>query len=49
LSYLTMRESLGMFMMAGSIIAFAYLGCLAGLWVGAAFVRELRLAGIIRQ
>lgn len=47
--YLAMRESASMFVMAAGIVALAYLGCLAGLWVGARFVRELRLAGVIRR
>lgn len=47
--YLAMRESASMFLMAAGIVAVAYLGCLGGLWVGWRFVRELRLAGVIRQ
>jgi energy-coupling factor transport system substrate-specific component len=49
IGYLTIRESPSMFIMAAGIVALAYLGCLAGLWVGARFVRDLRAAGVIRQ
>jgi energy-coupling factor transport system substrate-specific component len=49
-SWLTMRESPGMFVFGAVIVVLGYFGCLAiGLPCGIKFVRELRHAGIIRE
>jgi energy-coupling factor transport system substrate-specific component len=49
IGYVAVRESPAMFYMALGIVGLAYVGCLIGLGVGAAMVRELREAGAIRQ
>lgn len=50
LSFLMARENVGMVGVAAVIVLFGYLGCLfIGLPCGAAFVKELRHAGIIRE
>lgn len=49
-SYLTVRESMGMFYFGAGVVAFGYLGCLAvGIPCGIKLVKELRHAGIIRE
>jgi hypothetical protein len=47
-SYLFLRESPAMFMVAFVIVGFAYLGCPLGLWIGGRLIHELRAAGVIR-
>jgi energy-coupling factor transport system substrate-specific component len=49
IGYLTVRESPAMFYMAAGVVGLGYVGCLVGLGVGAAVVRELREAGAIRR
>ena len=49
-SFLTIRESMGMFVFGAVIVVFGYLGCLlVGIPCGIKLTKELRHAGIIRE
>lgn len=49
MSWLFMRENIGLFLAATAIIAFGYIGCIIGLGTGVKFVKEFRNAGFIRH
>jgi energy-coupling factor transport system substrate-specific component len=47
-SYLYVREQPQMLIVTGIMVGIGYIGAIAGLFVGTAFVKELRHAGIVR-
>jgi energy-coupling factor transport system substrate-specific component len=47
-SYLYVREQPQMLIVTGIMVGIGYVGAIAGLFVGTAFVKELRHAGIVR-
>lgn len=47
-SWVVMREAPGMVLAGAAIVAFGYLGAVAGLYTGYKTIRELRHAGIVR-